>query len=173
MDIVTDTSDTVKYLGTRGVGLVDAVGETIARSDSASCADTVFSILYHWTVLCYTWRESSLQKVGFTVNAIVPGPIATEAWLKTLFADWGSQENIPKVFRLLCSDEYSWVAGQILMAIGAAVVPTSMLELSMDVNVHSTIHPRSSALVMMASLDNLRDCPYIKNNMTYKKDLRN
>lgn len=71
---------------------------------------------------------------GITVNAVAPGPVATELFLtgKTEellekikgmnpFGRLGTPDDIAQVVRFLCSDQSAWVSGQIIRANGAII----------------------------------------------------
>ncbi|KAK5994036.1 Hydroxynaphthalene reductase-like protein Arp2 [Cladobotryum mycophilum] len=76
-----------------------------------------------------------LASKGITVNAVAPGPIATEFFYRgkteaaitavkglSPFNRLGEAEEIANVVNFLCSKESSWVAGQTILVNGATMV---------------------------------------------------
>ncbi|KAH8202949.1 hypothetical protein TruAng_002895 [Truncatella angustata] len=76
-----------------------------------------------------------LAPKGINVNAIAPGPIATDVFFRdnseetiaglssaSPFNRLGQPEDIANIFKFLCSADSAWVAGQTLLASGGLVV---------------------------------------------------
>lgn len=79
--------------------------------------------------------SKGLAKKGITVNAVGPGPTATDLFFKGKsqqmldniksgipFGRFGEPSEIANVINFVCSDDSSWVTGQMLLANGGLMV---------------------------------------------------